>query len=454
MRALLILPDQVTNKRQIERVIQSIHYRLQSNDTITISAFERSINHWQSLGFSFTISNVENQLLNNFDIIAYCEGIHESYIKKLEEISKKLPIRVHRYPLLSEELFHPPHSTTSELEYPYLNTHIFNAIGTRSDNKFYYFPYEYLFRCTGMGPTNEFGFRLPDNTMQFAKRTPEHKVIALFGGSAGWSFYCLPNEMFSTLLEAKLNAFCRTHQLNCRFTVLNFSQHGNVCLNEIFNYILFAQSIKPDIVIAHDGFNDLLYGQMSDSYLLNAHQITYQHNLECWSEILHETKGIPLPDHFEPGSTKLRNFPRSAIQAYYNRLLQFQNMVTATGALFISSLQPMVFSKPNLSVVERGRIEQYVRTKTCELAEAFNNMPLLYQKYLQQLDNRLSYFANTHEHFRQFGSDLTLFGDIMHTSPAGDEIVADFLVDYLARILFSSQESPSSSNQDMASTRS
>ena len=44
------------------------------------------------------------------------------------------------------------------------------------------------------------------------------------------------------------------------FTVLDFGLPGNVVLNEIITYLLHCQDIRPDIVVAHDGFNDLFYG--------------------------------------------------------------------------------------------------------------------------------------------------------------------------------------------------
>lgn len=435
MKALLILPEETTNRLQIERVRISLALRLKQNDELIVAASASSVSVWRKLQFTFEIVPIEQLALQHFGLIAYCTIMsgQDSFKDKLLEFGKSNSIQIHHYPLMTEELFHPPHSINTELEYPYLYTHIFNAVGPRNDNQFYYYPYNYLFRCTGMGPTNEFGFRMSSDTEQLAGRPREHKVIAVFGGSAGWCFYCLPDEMFTTLLEKQLNDFCQKHALKAHFTVLNFSQHGNVCMNEIISYIHFCHRIKPDIVIAHDGFNDLLYGQMSDPYLLNTQQITYQHNLENWSEILHDSRGMPMPEQITPGSTSVRNFPRMAVQAYYSRVLQFQEIVSAAGGIFISGLQPMVFSKARLSEVERNRIETYVRNKTCGMADAFNNMPLLYDKYVQHVATMVKYFVNVHQYFSQFGESMTLFGDIMHTTPHGDINNANCYFSYLIK---------------------
>ncbi len=431
MNALLILPEKITNRLQIERVRKSLAFRLKQDDTLIVAAVASSVLAWQQLQFAFTIESVESITLINFSVIAYCSGLPEQFTSKLQEFGKANAIQIHHYPLMTEELFHPPHSCNTEIEYPYLYTHIFNAVGSRNDNQMYYYPYNYLFRCSGMGPTNEFGFRISGDVSQLSDRPPQHKVITVFGGSAGWCFYCLPDEMFSTLLEKRLNEYCQQQGLDTRFTVLNFSQHGNVCMNEIITFMQFCHRIKPDIVIAHDGFNDLLYGQISDPYLLNTQQITYQHNLENWSEILHETKGILLPEQYVPGATTIRNFPRATIQAYCSRLMQFQDMVTASGGTFIAGLQPMVFSKKKLSKTEGERIETYVRTKTCGMADAFNNMSILYDRYIQTIDRKFKYFANMHHYFSQFGDNLTLFGDVMHTNPTGDSHIADYYTSYI-----------------------
>ena len=42
--------------------------------------------------------------------------------------------------------------------------------------------------------------------------------------------------------------------------VLNLSQPGNVILNQIVNFTLYGHQLAPDIVIAHQGFNDVVNG--------------------------------------------------------------------------------------------------------------------------------------------------------------------------------------------------
>jgi hypothetical protein len=314
-------------------------------------------------------------------------------------------------------------------ESPALDQHVFNRVGPKSpDGEFYYFPYGYLFKYTGLGPINEFGFRVVGDFMRYAERAPDHKLIVVFGGSAAWSMLSLHEEMFATRLEEKLNAWAQASGRSETFTVLNFGMHGHVVLNEILTHVLFTSRIRPDIVIAHDGFNDLVYGMLSDPELLGRHDITYQYNLEDWGQILHKMQHVPTNQPEKP--LVIHNIPQLIAKAYATRKQQFRTMVQSAGGRFIWGLQPKLLSKAAMSPSESAYLKA-IRPDN-PVVHAFKRIGYLYDKFLDlvQLPEGTEY-VDLHKYFGRFGADECLFGDMAHTLPDGDERIAECYFDYL-----------------------
>ena len=264
--------------------------------------------------------------------------------------------------------------------------------------------------------------------MRFAKREPNHKLVVVFGGSAAWSMYSLYDEMFATRLEEKLNAWSSAEGRKERFTVLNFGMHGHVVLNEILTHVLFTSRINPDIVIGHDGFNDFVYGMLSDTDLLGRHDITYQYNLEEWGRILHETRDIPTNQPEKP--LVVHNIPQLIAKAYVTRKQQFRRMVETAGGHFVWGLQPQVRSKAAMSPSESAYVKGIPPGDA--FANAYKRIDYLYDKFydLVRLPEDAD-FVDVHKYFGRFGADESLFGDVMHTLPDGDERIAECYFDHL-----------------------
>ena len=311
---------------------------------------------------------------------------------------------------------------TDVVEYPGVRSHAFNRLGPKSpDGEFYYFPYGYLFRYTGLGPINDFGFRIEQDLRKLEQRDSRHKVIAVFGGSAAWSMYCLHDEMFHVRLQNLLNESCAAANLDLRFTVLNFGMHGHVALNEILAYTLYCHRLRPDVVIAHDGFNDLAYGQTADPTLIGGYDIAYQFNLENWSQILHGTSDEPTNQPSFP--MQPLNTPPNILRAYVRRQTQFRQMVEAAGGKFVWGLQPFMMSKQAQSPSEQAFLDGIDADNPFDIV--YKRMRFLYDKLVENVRPKdWPCFIDFDRHFRQFGGDESLFGDFMHTLPVGDEKIA------------------------------
>ncbi|MCC7168608.1 MAG: hypothetical protein IT565_13665 [Rhodospirillales bacterium] len=309
---------------------------------------------------------------------------------------------------------------------PEINAHIFTRLAPDGNGFFHYFPYSYLFRTFGLGPVNEFGLRVDFPLSDLVGRSPDHKVIAIFGGSSAWSLDCLHTEMFAFRLQEKLNAWAAETRSRQAYTVINLAQHGSVMLNEMIYYLLFCVSVKPDLVIGHDGFNDFAHAMFADPLLVNDWQINYQSNLEDWAQILHNTRHKPTyidadqrPQHV--------NSPQAAIRAYVTRKSQFQRLVEGDGGSFIWGLQPFLDCKDGFAPGELEYLNQHQPKKGDGwIATCYRAMPLLYKTLVERVPLiKTVDFINFAAIFKRFGDESLMFVDFTHLTPEGDDVVAE-----------------------------
>lgn len=313
--------------------------------------------------------------------------------------------------------------------------HIFNRLSETSEYGFYYFPYSHLFRYVKWGTFNELGFRTPYSLPEIRKKFPNAVIVAIFGGSTGFSILVPDEDAFSHQLEILLNGDGELGRaVGKDFKVVNLAHPGNVVLAELINYTLFCDRLRPDIVISHDGWNDFIYGQVSDPMLTADYRIAYADILEAWGRAIHETDGVAIDydlsdaraDDFRPVQPK--NAPETVIGAYFDRVRQFQTLVEANGARFISGFQPWTASKQALTESEsRLRAEAPLY-----YSALFDNMALLYEMTESRLDaEKPDYSLNLHRAFAQLDASETHFGSLCHLLAPGERRIAEH---YHARI--------------------
>ena len=318
----------------------------------------------------------------------------------------------------------------SAIDWPHIDAHSFNRLGSRHTvEQFEYFPYGITFReCIGAAPNNEFGFRIHHDVGALSKRGSHEKVIVVLGGSAAWSWFAFHEETFSYLLERRLQAMLTAAGRPETIYVLNFGQGGTVVLHEMIVYLLHCEKLRPDIVISHDGYNDLAWALTSDPNLLDR-QICAPHIFESWAARLHGTESSE--PRVKPGQ-ELRpsNRPRPIIEAYLERKLQLARLAEAAGARHIFSVQPWILSKGKLSEIERDYVTEMRRSET--YGKLYERMPYLYQALTDSLQKLPDISAvNLHSSFASFDKEETLFQDAMHTTPLGEKAIADCYFDHI-----------------------
>lgn len=247
-------------------------------------------------------------------------------------------------------------------EDPSLDMHAFNrgeliGCGEVDYSCFRFFPYGYLFRYVGLGPTDAFGHRIDRDPRELRQRSKVHKLVLCFGGSAVWGTSVLFEQCFPAQLERLLNAWSEESATPMRFTVLNYGVPGGVVLNAMQRLMLFGVGLRPDVVIFHDGVNDFYYADTSDPRLLSGHDIVYQQNLETWADILHRADAKDQRANLSgPLAAPRGAAPLDVLRAYLRRKREAITLAKAFGAKVISGLQPFADSKSRLSTLEKERI--------------------------------------------------------------------------------------------------
>lgn len=102
--------------------------------------------------------------------------------------------------------------------------------------------------------SNEYGFFTPYNFKELINKNKDEFRIIIIGGSGAQGHGATENKkMFSYILEKKLN----DHFKENKISVINLSSQGHESVNNLKVLREFGHDIKPDMIIAYNGANDL-----------------------------------------------------------------------------------------------------------------------------------------------------------------------------------------------------
>lgn len=296
---------------------------------------------------------------------------------------------------------------------PKHDDNVFGRLGNRNSDEIFYFPYSFLFRCSGLGHIDQYGFREKNNSLD------SNLNIMFLGGSACWGYNVLQSESFPQILENKLN----NYQTKKKVTIYNYAQHSYLLNDQFIAFNLFNKKIRPDIVIMHDGFNDLQFGMITDNSLIKD-KITYALTHEYLASNLFKKEKNVLT-HGDSLKIKVINTPNQIIDAYYEQKMSYRKMIEALGIKFYSSLQPFLFSKKNLSDYEKEYMTKYDIINST-YGEPYNSCKFVYDK----ISSENYYFdINFHNEFKNLNENL--FIDFCHLNRDGEEKISDIYFNFL-----------------------
>lgn len=417
---LLIACDSEVCKNQLTRALMGVEsYLNASARPIVTGDLSESLLSDISNNEQWEVSQKKLVSTQGKDIAVYIRSSNKSFTTKTGEGLESQTIGLS---LQFNQRFHPLNTAAKNWMRTSPKHHFFST-GNKKDylpeklERFQFFPFGFLYRDEQVGPINEMGFRIPNSkNLKSLKSDDLAKLICIFGGSAAFSINCFLHETFSARLENYLNE----QSEKTRYRVLNFAQHAHVVLNELQTYLIFAQELEPDLVIAHDGYNDLLYGANSDPFLLQQHAVTYHINMESWADILagkNESQLATLPEELP-----IRTYPSDIADSYIKRKRQFRNCVESTGCKFLSANQPIIIQKPNLTQWEQETALPHI--KRHPMKETHNRMEFLYEMYNNALTEKEKQQELRFTEMLEQNSDQSLFTDFVHTTPVADDLIA------------------------------
>ena len=325
-------------------------------------------------------------------------------------------------------------------------SHVFSRIGRSDPNAgFYSSPIgHFTLQTNGMGPINAFGQRIKIDVNSLLHRDFQQKVVAVFGGSAAWGVGSWSDETFSSVLEGQLNCYCEENKLGIRFNVLNYGQSGHLVLNNLQSYLAFCHRLKPDVVIAHDGYNDAGHGMLGDPWLLREIDCLYPVFMERWSQILHKADHVALSQRSLTDSTEesnLSNQPHLVAKSYFRRKHQFCEIVTNANTHFVWGLQPSAKGR-NLTLREAEAVNEYTKQLTFAktIHSGIDQVYKYYSEGLEELDPDKYQVVNCHDAFSRERLSEDLFWDHVHLNPKGELFLSDlyfrkFQLDIIPRLL-------------------
>jgi hypothetical protein len=436
MIARLVLPDFWVSAREIARCRASLRLEFGDDCEVLLAADAANLPLASTLGEQVTVFD-QDAALRASEVVAFIEE-RPGRAATLQALSSAPVYRFSfRRRALRAQLL--PVDPQFNREKRVLSANIFHRLGPDHPDTTIFFPRGYVHRQLGMGPLDDFGHRLCHAELSPTRPSTE-KIIAVFGGSAAWSAECLAPESFPAVLETMFNETAAARGSAIRLTVVNFGGHGNVVLDEIQKFCCFCIDLAPDFVIAHDGYNDFVYGLISDPDLLGKHLQTYQEVLEDWSPRLHrawDASALRMPQE----RFKVRNSVEAILRAYYTRKRQFERLATALGSHFIWGLQPYLHSKADLSDGERGMLAERLADTNDAQRLFYEFAPPLYDAFVERSPwRRVENRVDCHAAFRDLPRAEEHFVDFVHCTPEGDAFIAKCYSDYIARLLIPAEQ--------------
>jgi hypothetical protein len=406
------------------RVHTNVHRRFNADYDFSIFS---AITPSRKLPFDTDGSINRLEKLNDFDVLVYATNNENTTDLNRLKVTKYIVNKKGVVKKISRRL--------DSSDYPFIDSHIFNRLSSGRAEEFIYTPFGVHAVFPNMGGIDEFGNRIPFDYRSKIERQPNEKIIVILGGSAGFGLDCHYEDTFGFILQNSLNQYCREKNKEIFFSVINFSQIGLVVLEQTNRYITFCNLLEPEIVISHDGWNDLSLGLVSDPFLMNNHEICYRINFEQWAQKLHETGHICCTQ--DPKNFKTKNLPIKVINAYINRKLMLKKIVESNKGEFIWGFQPALFSKANPSNEEMRSLSDRDCRNFQSMACIFDTkLPHVFEEARKIMKSSLNFeIADLHQWFKQFGEKENLFYDRVHTSPEGEKKIAEYYHQYILKNL-------------------
>lgn len=281
---------------------------------------------------------------------------------------------------------------------------------------------------------DEFGFRVEKGDRPLERRGDELLVV-MHGGSAAYGVFNSVPRSCGGQLQSFLQAGLVERGDRRAVRVVNMAIPGSTLSDCMARHVLLAHRMRPDYVVAHIGWNEttsLLYTDPSSA----RRGIFIQDQQVKIGQMFWQSQGR-WGDEIRTLSFDHDLSAENIADLVLERLGQFARMVGGDGGKLVAAIQPTIFSKSALHILERG----YFTRKLLRKRDPFDRMVLL-QDSMDAMEDGLHTIdgpclsVGFNRLLRQEDGERFMFWDTCHTAPPGDgfmaRVYADRILDDLA----------------------
>jgi lysophospholipase L1-like esterase len=258
---------------------------------------------------------------------------------------------------------------------------------------------------------------------------PSQVKVLVFGGSTLWGTGARDEYTIPSFISKKLSA------KNVDAWVTNMGEGGYVSTQEVIALLLELQKGNvPDLVIFYDGANDAFsaYQQGVAGIPQNEYNRVQEFNQLNWRGAILDNLALyraarGLVDRAKGSQThsvddKLAN---AVVDRYVANIRFVQSLAQSYGFVAAFFWQPVIYNKKNLTAWERQQLDRYGEARFFQAVDPAEKQRAISTKYANFID--LS---------GAFGNESgPVFIDAFHISEAGNDHVADLILQTLPQIM-------------------
>ena len=358
-------------------------------------------------------------------------------IKRNSKLRKSVNFKVKDQPVFSIDLCGRLHPLNQEARTLFSKRSNHKLLYTNSEEGWhkglhptFLVPYGFRILEPGLTDLDENLFRPPylAHELGFGKIGSKTKKVAIYGGSGAFGHFSPKYRDIGGILAQNLNKEAAKKKFSFYFDVYNFGNQGGVITDTIVNWSLFGKSKEFDIVILHDGWNELFGMIYKKTYSLGPNLIT-RPDAELHGVLNQAMRG-------QKGPNEVINFnenvsPEEAVELFLNKRNDFTRLLRLLNIKVISGLQPIQYQRKNPHLAEI-----HLNSKRQDRGDPPD--PQIISKAFS-LTNESKIVADIHvdqwDEINDADSGSLLFWDPVHPTFTGETFIADRYYQEIMKIL-------------------
>ena len=290
--------------------------------------------------------------------------------------------------------------------------------------------------------TNSLGFRGSEVN---PSPTPGTLRVVVIGASAAFGWYVRDNETIAYYVQQKL-----TKELNQPVEVINAAVGTITSFQELMILETKVLSLKPNLVVIYDGYNDLYYASApkwdgTSPSVQYAKEVMREVNNRQPSSIVNQTIQVAMRNSEFLSTLNLlyiawivkqqantpTEFQPNAITVYQQNLKKIELISKNEDINLVFVLQPILTSDSKILANEEKIVLDRLDEPRKRVVTNYPQLINFFKKSAQE--NASASFLDYTNVFQS--SSEHLYYDLVHYSPQGNQIIADRLTNDLVEVI-------------------